>query len=335
MKEDAYIEYVREQSDSYERTIETIIAFDFAVRYDNKGNCLASSYFLPGRRLLIKTTDSSKEVTPDIVLQLTNSYGIIAEAKITASNEQDFEKTYEQIKKYDNELTGWKTSSGKIDLHDLSLLVNDLKRNIASNYFSGKTFGRKFTLVASAIIHEDSDFLKIEKYYGSFSDPKIEDKFKNPVPIPLERESIIKRISNVKFYDAEPPSVEYTMQVLWMNIFNEIKESEANKPQKIIPVSCKELTKMLEERYSFRQEDDHQPKIPREHWIKKALDVFAEMKYASKDPRDGDKYYVRYSSPRKGSLLEFFAKKHYAIMKKKEKGIKDINAKQLTLPYTS
>lgn len=332
MKEDEYVEYVREQSDSYERTIGTIIAFDFAVRYDNKGCCLANSHFFPGRRLLTETTSPSKEITPDAVLQLTNNYGIVAEAKITASNEQDFEKAYEQIKKYDNELTGWKTPNGKIKLHDISLLVSDIKRNIARDYFLNKKFGKNFTLIASAIIKEDSDFLKIEKYEGLFSNRKIENKLKNPVAIPLEQKDIIKRISNTKFYDAEPPSVEYTMQVLWMNVFNEIKENEENRLNKTMLVSCKELTKMLEERYSFKQEDDHQPKIPREHWIKRALDAFVEMKYAIKDPQDGDKYHVKYSYARKGSMLESFARKYYAAMKKKQKKIKSVDARQLMLP---
>jgi hypothetical protein len=316
MELEEYVKQVREQADAYERTIQTIISFDSAVRWDdNKKTYFGHSYFLPCRRLSKSLSLPNDVVTPDIVIQISNNYGIVAEVKITASNEQDFTKAHEQIQNYDNDLIGWKTNNEKIDSHDLSLLVNDFKKNIAHRYFKDKIFKRKFTLVACAIIVESKAFCKIEKYYGVFSDERIESKLSNPVPVSLE--PIIGIISSVKFYDTEPP-VEYTMNVLWMNVFNEIKQGGGVwGTEKMISVDCKEVTRMLQEKYSFKQIDSRQPKIPREAWIRDALDEFVAIKYAQKDSDNGEKYYVKYSYPRKDDMLGLFSKKHFEVLNKK------------------
>ena len=94
-----------------------------------------------------------------------------------------------------------------------------------------------------------------------------------------------------------------------MNIFNEIMEKTGRKTEKTISVSCKQVTKMLEKRYSFEREDRRQPKIPKEMWIRQALDGFVKIDYAYKDSKDNDKYYIKYSYPRKDSMLDVFARK--------------------------
>ncbi len=311
-----YIKKIREQADSYERTIQAIIAFDSAVRWDDaQKDYLSDSYFLPGRRLSRTLNDSGNNVTPDIVVQLSNNYGIIAEVKLTASTDQDFVRAYEQIRRYDTELVGWKTSNKRISLDDLCLLVEDLKRNAAKRYFSGKTFEKNFTLVACSRVYLDKHFIKIEKYHGSFSNKRIEDKLgRDPVPIPLE--DIVEGMTRVKFYDAEPP-VEYTMNVLWMNIFNQfMEEKKGEKIGKNILVNTGEATEKLEKAYSFGRLDDRQPRIPKQVWIRRALDAFSEIGYASRDSKNRDVYNVKYTYLRKESMLEVFAKKLYSVLNK-------------------
>lgn len=314
-----YIKQKREEADSYDRTIQTIIAFDSAIRWDdNQAAYLQNSFFFPGRKLTKVQANRSRDLRPDIVMQLSNEYGIIAEIKITASSQQDFENAHEQINKYDDNLIGWKTNDERIELHDLSLLVNDLKRGVAQRYFENKTFQRRFNLVACARISESKEYCKIEKYYGSFSDDRIEAKLSDPVPIPLEK--ILDTISKVKFYDAEPP-IEYTMNVLWMNVFNEFSQREAEETKKEIYVSCSEATELLREKYAFPQEDTRQPKIPKKDWIRNALDVFVKINYAKRDISDNDKYIVKYSYPKKENMIDFFSRKHFEVQlraKKKE-----------------
>jgi|GEM_PF-6754232 len=311
-----YVKQIAEQSDSYDQTIQAIIAFDSAVRYDDARKIyLQNSFCLPGRRFNHNPTNEDEKVTPDIAEQLSDQYGIIAEIKITASSDQDFERAEAQVRKYDVDLIGWKTKDEKINIHDLSLLIHDLNRGKAARWFAKKSFVHKLTLIVCARILDHKVSFKIEKSFGTFSDTRLEKKFIDPVAIPLENPEILKAISSVKFYDAQPP-VEYTMNILWMNIFNEIAQEEGAVKEKTIIVDCKVLTKMLSERYAFRQEDHRQPKVPREAWVRQALDTLVEIDYALVDLKDKDKYHVKYSHPRKEDMIVFFAKRHFEEMNK-------------------
>ncbi len=201
MDVERYVKQIREQANAYERTIQTIIAFDSAARWDDTySSYLDNTFFFQGRRLIKEETPSKNNyVSPDIVLQLSNEYGIVAEIKITGSSNQDFENAYKQLKNYDRDLIGWKTKDGRIKSHDISLLVNDLKRNIAKRFFEGKALQREFSLVACALISEANEYCKIEKYYGAYTDERLEEKFSDPIAVPLEK--IIAKISAIKFYE--------------------------------------------------------------------------------------------------------------------------------------
>jgi len=316
MEIDDYSKKIREEADTYERTIQTIIAFDSAIRWnDDKKDYLENSFFSQGRKFLREISGDNNYVTPDIAIQLSDDLGIIAEIKLTASNDRDFRKAHEQIEKYDGNLLGWKTEDGQIRTHDLSLLVDDFNKNIAIRYFDDKNFRREFTLVACARVSQAQQFYKIEKYYGQFSDERIDAKLSDPVAIPMQK--IIAKVSEIKFYDARPP-VEYIMNVLWMNIFGEIKERIQKKSEKYIIVSCKEITNILRRKYAFKQVDSRQPKRPKTRWIKYALEVFSKIGYAHKDPNDNDKYQIKYFYPRREDMLDFFSKKTYdKVLKRK------------------
>lgn len=324
-----YVKQKREEADSYHRTVQAIIAFDSAIRYDdNAGDYLLNSFFFPGRKLTKIYDDERRDVRPDIVIQLSNEYGIIAEAKITASAQQDFDNAHEQINKYDDDLTGWKTNNERIALHDLSLLVDNFKKGIAKRYFESRDFQRKFNIIACARISQSKEFYKIEKYYGEFSDSRIENKLIDPVPVQLEK--IVGTISKVKFYDVEPP-IEHTMNVLWMHVFNEFSQREADETKKEISISCTESTELLREKYSFPQEDARQPKIPKKDWIRTALDAFIDIGYVKRDISDRDKYTVKYSYPKKENMIDVFSRKYYEAQLKAKK--KEAEGKQLEMPF--
>jgi hypothetical protein len=307
---------VREEVDAYERTISTIICFDSAVRWiDEERNYLDGSYFLPCRRL--SKPENGGDVTPDIVIQLSAESGVVAEVKMTASTENDFGKAHAQMKKYDQDLMGWKTDDERIGTHDLALLVDDLRRNAARDYFEGNDgFVRRMALVACAIQRQAREICKIEKYYGNFTDQRVELKLRNPVAVSLE--ALIGRISAVKFYDGEPP-LEYTMVVLWLNVFPELKERETKERDQALVVDCGEVTEILREKYSFGQEDRRQPKIPKQSWVKKALDAFVSIDYADRDRTNVNRYQIKYSYGKRGDLLSLFSKKLYEVANRPQK----------------
>lgn len=318
--QEEYIEEVRRCCDSYEETIQAMISFDSAIRWDTNINGYSSgTHFLPGRKM---AKSDRKTVTPDIVIQMNHLYGIVGEVKITANNDRDFEKAATQIGKYDDNLAGWKTSSKKIYKHDLSLLVHTLHKARAKRYFDNKKFSRNFNIVACARITQASETYMIEKCSGSFSDSNIDDKLSDPVGIPLEK--VIVHFGGIaKFYDQEPEYVEYTMNILWMNIFGTIPEKESRlvngKIKEFIVADCNKITKMLQEQYSLSIAEQNQPTFPRKEWTKKSLDAFVEIGLAEQDTHNSDRYFINYSSRKKESMIEVFAKKLCEGGQKKKK----------------
>ena len=312
-----YIKNVKCQSDCYEQTIQILICFDAAIRFDAKAHAyIGGSHFLPGRRLLKDPKDKTKYVTPDAVSQLSDTYGVIGEVKFSASSDHDFANAHEQLQKYDGNLYGWITNDKTIKLHDLSLLVNDLHRNRAKEFFKGKTFDRQFTLIACAHQKQVHEVVKIEKFEGRFSDKTLEMKMAHPIPVPIEK--LIGQISNVKFYDAEPPVVEYTMSVLWMSVFNELaSKKDATKASTPITVSLAETVKMLKDRFAFPKVDGLQPDSPRTEWVRKALNALVRIGWVKRKSKTlFEINYVHYSQHK--SMLEVFAKKVFEADSKKK-----------------
>lgn len=308
--EEAYVKNIRDQSDTYERTIMSIIAFDAAVRWDDSTKkYVVNSHFLPGRRMMA----SKIEVTPDLVVQLSPSNGIIAESKLSASTENDFKNAHEQISKYDDDLEGWVTSKGQIGVHDISLLVDHIKKTQASDYFSKIAFKRKFSLISCVLVTMGNYYFSIEKVTGEFSDDRVNKKLRTVVAVPMDK--IQHLFSVVKFYDARPP-VEYTMNTLWMHAFTELVAHKDDNG--FTPVTSKQATDILFKKYSFGQFDARQPKSPREAWIKEALELFVKLGYGFKDSKDPNIYLIDFSSSRrKESFAETIAKKHFRHLEKK------------------
>jgi len=312
--EDDYVKRVRVEADRYEQTIHAIICFDSAVRFDSSTkDYIPNSHFLPGRRF----HDNKKtELTPDVAVQLSNKLGIIGEVKLGASNDRDFEQAANQVAKYDCDLKGWVTGDQAIPTHDIALLIHDFNRNDALRFFKKKNYTRRFSMFACAHVEQASDAFKIEKYHGNLTDKRLNDKFKRPIPVPLE--ALVAQISICKFCDSEPP-VEYTMNVIWVNALRELQNSGKDSTKRTIEVSVKELTMLLRERYSFNQTDDRQPCIPDTNWVRRAMEGFVSIGMAEK--RNGN-YSIDYSYRRKADMLETFAKKLWKVSQKpKPRGV--------------
>lgn len=317
-KED-YVKAVAESCDSYEETIQAIICFDSAIRWDsNTRDYRKDTHFLPGRRML--RTDTTR-VTPDIVVQVNKHYGVVGEVKITASNDRDFKHAETQIKKYDDDLKGWKTETEKIKEHDLSLLVHLSNKAEARRYFAKEKFSRKFNMISCARLDQVSIKYNIEKFSGTFLEPEIDKKLSDGVTLPLER--VLDKLGVVKFSDQEPEYVEYTMNVIWMNILGSVTEKVAKsvggKRREFVVVDCNKITKILREQYSLSILDDNQPTIPRKAWVKKSLDMFVEIHLAEQDSKNRDRYFIIHNTIRKDSMIEVFAKKCYKAKQKKRK----------------
>jgi len=176
------------------------------------------------------------------------------------------------------------------------------------------------------LVSETQDYLSLERYYGKFSNPEIDNRLRNVVQIPLEK---ILPLYHEKFYDAKPP-VPLMMEVLWTNIFNQIPDEEAfmeaGRKALKIKVNISDMTIKLRDQFSFERIDDRQPEIPKTEWVKEAMESFILIGYAQKCIDSQDSYWVKYT--RRKNILEYFAKKLVSSKNKKQK-VTDNNQIQL------
>lgn len=319
MTEDDYVKQVRQQTDTYERTIQVIVSLDSALRYDNK-----SHKYRPGSKSfqgrLMHTSDGTK-VRPDLLVQLSNRAGIVCEIKLAASTKLDFRQAEDQIRNYDDDLHGWNTSNETIMSHDLCLAVSHAHSAAAQQYFIGvDSYDRSFALVTVTRDDQAEPFVALERRLGDFSDSTLQAKFTSVVEVPLEK--LTPHWTNAKFYDAKPQCVEYTMDVLWSKYFTEtdlrlrtvLKGHRQVVQKKIDPRSASQF---LQEAYSVfpaAATSTGQSRIPQMRWIREALEMFVKIRRAQRDKDHTGVYWVEYSSRARTCNLEGFARQVYKTL---------------------
>src|SRR3989338_98952 len=113
-------------------------------------------------------------VTPDVTIQLSEKRGLVIELKGSLpkneSEEKDFWKEkFDQIKKYDKQLEGWNTTSGKIDEQELILLVDQkisrkVVEYIESNNLTFVDFSKNLCVIqySPASGRKNAVFVRIE-----------------------------------------------------------------------------------------------------------------------------------------------------------------------------
>ncbi|MHA1490669.1 MAG: hypothetical protein ACTSRI_13555 [Promethearchaeota archaeon] len=247
----------------------------------------------------------NNEVTPDLIVQLNNSYGIICEAKKSfPKNKEYWNKNFEQLIKYDDDLRGWKTKDKYINISDLVLLshyklkveISDYLEEAISN--NDLRFNKKFCLIAFQRAQEVKIAINLEKGYGNLSDHILDERFRKIIPVPLYN---VVPLSNIKLFD-EKPELPYIMELLWGKIFSQyptMEEYMESRGIKIlnITVNIDQLTEQLRIQYTdYDENDNRQPSIPDTKWIKEAMEMFVELNYAKKDETDENTYIVKYKN---------------------------------------
>ena len=314
---------------NYEETITAITTFSHVIRWnDNNHQFKADSYYCIGRRM--NTTEKNavepdSEITPDLIVQMNSKYGIVGEVKSSLPKKREnWAKTFKQLKKYDDDLIGWKTDNEFIDKNDLIFLTHYAMRNRVNDYLEGGfgkelSFDKDFAVIVYSAVERSQHFIFLEKSFGDLSNSELNDRFREIIEVPSEK--ILLFYSTIKFYDVKPV-LPYIMDILWSTIFNQYPRVEQfmeaeGKNIITIEVNIKELVKKLREQFAPPYlEDDRQPKIPKTSWIKEAMDKFVELKHAVlKEGSPGD-YIVRYKYSNIKNPLEIFIKE--IIEKQKE-----------------
>ncbi len=167
----------------------------------------------------------------------------------------------------------------------------------------------------------------LEKHYGQFTDSNLNERLRKVVAIPLET---VLPLYPVKFYDARPP-MPYLIDILWTYIFPQFLSQESNENESrkypIIKLNVTEVTERLQQQFSHMRDDNRQQEIPRQDWIKEALEILIRLKLARRLADSSNAYEVEFKTIR--DPLNSFAKKLRKSTRRKNIS-NDIN--QMSLP---
>ena len=330
------IEKAKKEANDYEQTVLALFAFANHVCWDESSKSLLSgSQFSFGKGMI---NQDGKQVTPDLIVQRTENYGIVAEAKKSLPQEKKYWlKEFQQLKSYDGELKGWFTPTEEIDIADLVLLIHQTRGPAASRFLSEKidegtlSFLDKISVITFVVSAEVQEFLNLQKIWGKMSFQNLERSFEDVRPVALETLTIL--YGGVKLYDAEPP-LPYFLQILWDHVFNRMKENlEYDERRKCvpIPISLDALTKYLQDYFGSPKHPnrEREPEIPKKGWVAKALETLCFANMAEQDSSNPNTYVIFFKRKRQDTL-EMFTKICYEVehkSKRREKG------KQLSIEF--
>ncbi len=296
---------------NYEQTINAIICFSHVLRWeevDGERSFRPNSYYSIGRRM--DTSPSNRinpenKVTPDLIVELNENYGIVCEVKKSLPrNRAYWNKTINQLIKYDDDLKGWITENEYIQRSDVVFLIhNDIKvfvfdyLNNRININRDLNFNRSFATIAFYRVDQRKTWINFEKGFGNLSDRNLDEKFRLIWKVPLEE---VRPLNPTKFYDAKP-EVSYTMSILWIDTFSQYPRQEEfmeAEGRKIITIriNIEELVNRMKNQFfpSLIENDPRQQKVPKSRWVKEAMKMFVRLNYAYKEQDLEDVYIVKY-----------------------------------------
>jgi hypothetical protein len=235
-------------------------------------------------------------VTPDLCIQAERGTSIVAEAKFSFPNNQEhWADDFSQLMKYDDDLLNWLTANGKVDLHEIALIVHQTRLVKVNEYYEAeKSAGRvRFQRGFAIIEFSNSDmrqkflFFRTMSGHSISADQETATKLHDGVSVPMEK--MIGHYSTCKLYDSAPPT-PYLLYLLWENVvFRRVADSlgpdKLRKRKKMaVQLTTDEIVQELHENFSFKRfngaDDEHQPKIPQASWVREALNVLVNAKMA-------------------------------------------------------
>lgn len=333
---DSILQGIKDRNESYLSTIYALHGFILAVKRTatSREDNIHSSI---GRRMHFVGGKSKHDFcTPDLVIQLDQTEGIIGEAKllICQNNEDKWNNYLKQAKKYDNDLVGWWTTDELIERPNLVWITELTFSSKIGEYFQEKIdtgeihFKHPFAVIEFSKHQKAREFLFLRTRIGVIPG-SLSQVFKNGIEIPLE--TLIFENQEKKFYDAKPMDVEYVMDILWQNIFaqealtNNDGKSRYDDKEKVwrIPIQLDALTLNVQKLYGAVGGENREVQYPQKKWIKEALDKFVSINLAVPGTST-DEYIV---------LFKNFSRpmeKFINLIHKKRKGSKS-SGKQLAL----
>jgi hypothetical protein len=307
---------VRDAHEDYQSTVHAMLAFSAFVVHDSK-NQRPNSHFGFGRRMTTSGANAvkpSSEVTPDIVAQKSETYGVVAEVKRSLpSDRTKWQSHVAQVRKYDDNLTGWWTEDERISATDTALLLHQSRSRAfiavleEERAKDPKAVGPR----TSVIEFNRSDERQVNYFFrlewGDVRDAELSDRLKEGVPVPIDK--VIRTFANVKFYDADPP-IPSLLSLLWIDYFTPLAaDTEYDQNLKAYPinVSAAVIADELQRAYGSQllERDDRSVPFPRVNVVRRALDALVNMKLAMALPNTTGEYRVLYRQFKEDVLQRF------------------------------
>jgi len=172
------------------------------------------------------------DVTPDLVaLYDQNKKGLIFELKWSLPLKEEYlEKELKELKRYTNPFQNWRTSTGRVDYHDMVLVchIDDAKRAVdmiakisdgpGYEFFKLDGFAVWTWNIVASRSGERKEELRFFQVYGKTRNDILETTISQPVGI-LIAEEVLRYLRFTFSFIRQKPPVQYTMTILIQNIF--------------------------------------------------------------------------------------------------------------------
>ncbi len=255
-------------------------------------------------------TAASKDVQPDAIFQCDNDRkGIVCEIKSSLPQDQEHmvRDLGEQIAKYAEIETGWKTNNGRIREHSILLLVRKVDVEHARVLMQKNKSGASITATNLCLGHWEEVKIKGRKTRevirlgldsGSTGCKYFDKRLNACIEMPIEVTHA--RYEKRLFVRASPPDL-YVLSMLYQNVLPLIADKKG-----YITVTVEDLKSRLDNYYaSWSGLQGEQSQI-RTRWITRGLKTLYKMKLAKKLP-DG-RYRIN-ALPRQKNVREFLLDK--------------------------
>lgn len=280
--------------DDYENTAFAMLCLANLYRFDDKARSFREQVrFYQGRRLTTSDTNRrspSTEVTPDLTITVDQDSASVAEVKMSLPDDRAFwSRTIEQLERYDNDLLGWPTPGGRVDSHDVILVVHQMRipivEIIRSKMASSELrFERPFFVLSFIRSDQRDTFFLFRLELGEPSFAPVRERLASPVSIPGDVVAVY--YGRFKLWDSRPP-IPYLMDLIWREVVADRAASDdrfavlRRNSRLPIQLSIAEVASYLQDNFSFDQsiptdasatERERQPSVPRVDWVRAAIE---------------------------------------------------------------
>lgn len=281
----------------------------------------------------------NQDITPDTVIQILDDLGFIVEAKISLpADENHWGGILNQIKKYDDDLTGWWKQDEHINNHNVILLLH-MSRSVSFKKYrdvliengdyesSDSVWGIEFVLS-----RQRQEYILFRTCWeaNNMYNCNLSNRLEIGVNLPIE--AVKFSYGNIKFYDSKPEP-EYLLSIIWQDILTPWKrEVEFNKQLNcyLIETDIQTITNELQKSYgsialqrscNIDRNDEREIEYPKGSWVKEALEILIKLGFASKDSEDNYTIFFRELRLRRDKDLVDYFSKHRAKKEEEEEDL--------------